>query len=392
MHAETSSRYIAVAADGNALHGKTPNVVIKDELHAWAGNKGLVQYEALDSALVKVPGTLDIVWTTSGRGQENLAWKAIEYAIRVQKGQVEDAATLPVIFMAEPEDDWQDPDVWRAVNPGMEYGYPDMAAFVDKAKKAVNSPFERDSFLQFNLNRWLDSSLSPFVEMHIYDRGHWEIDLEELELSQTAVFLAVDLSKNEDLTVIVMAWRDEAGGYSVKPFFFCPEDNLRARGDRHGVDYVAWAQEDFIEPTPGNTVDLDRVEAKIRELCGTYNVLEINFDVTFARQIMARLIEDGLPAVEFKQSWAFMSPAVKELERAIIAGEFRHGAHPVLRWNFENVQIETDRNGNRTMHKGKSGNKIDGAVATSMAVARAEAGQERFTSGAAWFRDDMWTA
>jgi phage terminase large subunit-like protein len=311
MHAESSSRYIAVAADGNALHGKTPNMVLKDELHAWAGSKGQLQYEALDSALVKVPGTLDIVLTTAGRGQENLAWKAVEYGIRVQKRQLDDPATLPVIFMAEPEDDWQDPELWRAVNPGMDYGYPDMAAFVDKAKKAVNSPFERDSFLQFNLNRWLDSSLSPFVEMHIFDQGDWPADLDDLEMSQAPCFLGVDLSKNEDLTVIVAAWRDEAGGYIVRPWFFCPEDNLRGRGDRHGVDYVKWAQEGHIIPTPGNTVDLDTVEAKIRELCATFNVQEIAFDVTFARQIMARLIEDGLPAVEFRQGWVSMAPAMR---------------------------------------------------------------------------------
>lgn len=390
-HPESKSRYVAVAADGDALHGKTPNLVIKDELHAWSGPKGQKQFDALDSALVKVAGTLDIVLTTAGRGQENLAWKVIEYGIRVQKGQVDDPATLPVIFMAEPDDDWKDPDLWRAVNPGMEYGYPDMAAFVDKAKKATNSPSERDSFLQFNLNRWLDQSTSPFVEMHIYDKGHWDVDLDDLEMSQGKCWLGVDLSKNEDLTVIVMAWRDEEGSYFVRPWFFCPEDNLHERGERHGVDYVAWAEAGHIIPTPGNTVDLDAVEAKIREICGTFNVQEINFDVTFARQIIARLIEDGLPAVEFRQGWVSMAPAVKELERAIIAGQFRHGGNPVLRWNFENVQVETDRAGNRMMHKGKSGNKIDGAVATAMAVARAEAGGEKFVTGAAWFREDMWT-
>lgn len=43
-------------------------------------------------------------------------------------------------------------------------------------------------------------------------------------------------------------------------------------------------------------------------------------------------------------------------------------------------------------HKGRSGNKIDGAVASAMAVARAASGDEQFTTGATWFTDDMWTA
>ncbi|HCP81787.1 MAG TPA: terminase [Octadecabacter sp.] len=386
------SRYIAVASDGKVQHGKTPNVVIADEIHAWEGRAGLRQWEALDSALVKVPGTLMVVASTSGRGQENLAWKQVEYAIKVQKGEINDPATLPVIFMAEPEDDWKDEDLWFEVNPGLQHGYPDIAGFRDKARKAEHSPFERDSFQQFNLNRWLDQSTSPFVEMLVYDQGAYKVDLEELEMVQAPCWIGVDLSKNEDLTVVVACWEDGQDGYQVHPWFFCPEENLRARGDRHGVDYVSWAEDGYIIPTPGNTVDLRAVEAHIREICATYNVREIAFDPTYGRSMMADLDEDGLPAVEFRQGWVSMAPAVKELERAILAHRFSHGGHPVLRWNFENVQLHIDQAGNRSFHKGKSGNKIDGAVATAMAVARCAAGDVQFVTDADWFDDEMYMA
>lgn len=385
-------RYLAVASDGKVLHGKTPNVVIADELHAWEGRAGLRQWEALDSALVKVPGTLMVVASTAGRGQENLAWKTVDYAIRVQKGEIVDPATLPVIFMAEANDDWTDESLWHAVNPGLRHGYPDIAGFRDKAKKAEHSPFERDSFQQYNLNRWLDQSTSPFVEMHVYDEGNGPVDLDELDVVQAPCWLGVDLSKNEDLTVIVACWEDGNDGYQVWAWFFCPEDNLRDRGERHGVDYVGWAEQGFIIPTPGNTVDLRAVESHIRELCATYNVREIAFDETYARSMMADLADDGLPAVGFRQGWVSMAPAVKELERAIIGRRFRHGGHPVLRWNFSNVQLHVDQAGNRMMHKGKSANKIDGAVATAMAVARCAAGEVKFVTDAPWFTDEMFLA
>nr|WP_281171658.1 terminase TerL endonuclease subunit [Gemmobacter nectariphilus] len=329
--------------------------------------------------------------STSGRGQENIAWQQVERAIRIQKGEIEDPATLPVIFMAEPEDDWQDEAVWRAVNPGLDYGYPDLDAYRDKARLAEQSVHERDSFLQFNLNRWLDQSTSPFVEMPIYDRGAGEVDLADMAATQAPCWLGVDLSKNEDLTVVVAAWRDGAG-YAVHAWFFCPEDNLRARGERHGVDYLTWAEAGFIIPTPGNTVDLRAVEDHIRELCARFNVQEVAFDPTYGRAMMANLNADGILAVEFRQGWASMAPAVKELERAILSGGLRHGGHPVLRWNFDNIQVETDKAGNRMFHKGKSGNKIDGAVATAMAVARAAAAEGQFTTSADWFTEELWMA
>ncbi|RWR29457.1 terminase large subunit [Sinirhodobacter populi] len=388
---KAGTRYVAIASDGKVQHGKTPNVVIADELHAWEGRPGMKQWEALDSALVKVPGTLMIVASTSGRGQENLAWKTVEYAMKVQKGEIDDPATLPVIFMAEPEDDWQDEKLWFAVNPGLAYGYPDIDAYRDKARKAEHSPMDRDSFFQFNLNRWLDQSTSPFVEMPVYDQGAHEVDLEEHEMTQDPCWLGVDLSKNEDLTVVVAAWRD-GDGYQVWPWFFCPEDNLRARGERHGVDYVEWAKQGLIIPTPGNTVDLRAVEEHIRELCARFNVREIAFDPTYGRSMMSALVEDGLPAIEFRQGWVTMAPAVKELERAILSRGLRHGGNPILRWNFANIQVETDKAGNRMFHKGKSGNKIDGAVATAMAVARAAADEGGLITSADWFTDDMWMA
>lgn len=382
------SRYVAVASDGKVQHGKTPNVVIADELHAWEGRAGVKQWEALDSALVKVPGTLMVVASTSGRGQDNLAWKTVDYAIRVQKGEIEDPATLPVIFMAEEGDDWTDEALWQAVNPGLAHGYPDLEAFRDKARKAVHSPMDRDSFLQFNLNRWLDASTSPFVEMAAWNACGGEVDLEDLEARQVPCWLGVDLSKNEDLTVIVACWRD-GDDLKMWAWFFCPEDNLRARSERHGVDYVAWAADGFITPTPGNTVDLRAVEDKIREIAATHSVREVAFDPTYARVMMADLQEDGIEAVEFRQGWVSMAPAVKEFERVILAGELRHGGHPILRWNISNVQIETDKAGNRTMHKGKSGNKIDGAVAAAMAVARAAMGEEVSVYDADWFTEEM---
>lgn len=83
------------------------------------------------------------------------------------------------------------------------------------------------------------------------------------------------------------------------------------------------------------------------------------------------------------------SPALNELERVILAGRFLHGGHPVLRWCFDNVAIHTDSAGNRTMHKGKSTDRIDGAVASWMAVSRAVAGETKSIYDSAAWSDEM---
>lgn len=363
------SFFEAISADARTAHGHTPVFALVDELHAWPKRD---LWEAIKSGLVKVPGSLLMVISTAGRGQDNVAWEFYDYARKVARGDVIDETWLPILFETPVDADWRDEAVWYAANPGLAYGYPDIEGLRQLAREASEIPAEREAFRQLNLNVWLDKSTDPFVEMTVYDEGAVSVDLDDLE--GEPCWLAVDLSSNNDLTVILACWRDGEDGFQVYPWFFCPADNLRAKADRDQVPYPLWAEQDFITPTPGNVVDYRAVEDQIRELCARFEVREIAFDPHMARNIMNNLLDDGFPAVEMRQGWVTMAPAIKELERAIIGRRFRHGGHPVLRWNFDNVAVETDKAGNKAFHKGKSRDRIDGAVASAMAVARCAAG------------------
>ncbi|RWR44989.1 terminase large subunit [Sinirhodobacter ferrireducens] len=376
----------AISADAGVQHGRTPVFVLADELHAWPKRD---LWDVLRSGLPKTRGSLLVVATTAGRGQENVAWDIVEDARKVARGEIEDPSILPILFEAERDCDWTDEDIWYRVNPGLRHGYPDIEGLRQLAREGQRRIGDREAFRQLHLNIWLDHATQPFVDMAIYDEGRGPVDLADLEARQAPCWIGVDLSSNSDLTVAVACWKDGDDGYQVWPWFFCPEENLRDREDRSGVPYTTWAEQGFIIPTPGNVVDYRRVEDELRELCARFNVREIAFDPHLARNMLNNLLEDGLPAVEMRQGWITMAPAVKELERAIIGHGFRHGGHPILRWNFDNIEVVTDKAGNMAFHKGKSKDKIDGAVASAMAVARAAAGEGGFALEADWMNDEM---
>lgn len=367
-HRKDGTALKAVSADAAAQNGRTPSFVLYDEVHAWRDRK---LYDVLRTGLGKTAGTLSVVISQAGRGQENVAFEIFDYARKVARGDVVDAGTLPVLFETPADADWQDEAVWHAANPGLALGYPDLDALRQEALEAQNRPALREKFRNDHLDVWLDHSTDPFVDMGIYDRGAAPLDLEALK--GQPCWLGVDMSTTTDLTAVVAAFQDGDGGFIVLPSFFVPADNLRGRADRDGVPYPAWAEAGHITATPGNVVDYGAVEATIRALCKTYRVQEIGFDVAYAQSIMAPLVADGLPVATIRQGWVTQSPASNELERAIVSERFQHGGHPVLRWCFSNVAIHTDSAGNRTMHKGKSTDRIDGAVACWMAVSRAAA-------------------
>lgn len=389
-----------ISGDAGPQHGRTPGFVLADEIHVW---KGRDLWEALTTGLEKTDDSLLVVASTAGRGQDTLAWEFFDDARRVATGHVDDPSILPVLFEAERSADWQDEELWHRVNPGLQHGYPSLAGFRRHAKRSERSVGDRQSLKQLKLNIWLDASTDPFVDMEIYDAGKKAFDLDKLR--DEPCWLGVDLSSTVDLSVIVACWRTPEG-YFVKPWFFCPGDNLegqdrsdpmeddeggvRAREDASGAPYLRWHEDGLITATEGNVIDYRAIEAKIVDLCEEFNVQEVAFDPHMARQVQPRVVEMGLPAVDFRQVPSLMMPAVLELERALLGGEFHHGAHPVLRHCFANVVVKRNDLGHVTKFtKPKRWLSIDGAVACAMAVARCASSEGTVMGNQSWWDEDM---
>jgi len=383
QHPRKGATYEAIASDGATQHGRTVNFLLSDEIHAW---KKRDLWEALRTSLAKTRESLHVITTTAGRGEENLAFDIYSYAKKVASGEIDDPTFLPVLFEPDKDADWRDEAVWHEVNPGLELGYPDIKGLRAMAREAENRPSDQDAFRQYHLNYWPDNSTSPFIDMSVYDAQAGEIDVAVLEGKQC--WLGCDLSSSVDLSVVIAAFRD-GDDYIILPFFFCPRDNLRQRQEASGAPYVEWERKGFITATPGNVIDFRAIEDRIRDLCGTYDVQEIAFDPALARNILNNLMEDGYPAIEHRQGSLSMMPAIAELERSIVAGRFRHGGHPVLRFCFANVQAETNAAGHIIrLAKSKKWLSIDGAVASAMAVNRAAAGESASVSSL--YDDPEW--
>lgn len=374
----------AISGDGAPAHGRTIAMALADELHVW---RNAELWKAIKSSLPKTQGSLLVVATTAGRGQENIAHEIVDHARKVARGEIDDPSMLPILFETASDADWKDEALWHRANPGLALGYQDLEGLRQLAKEGETSITARETFRQLHLNVWLDHSTDPFVDMGIYDKGDRPIPE---DIDGLPCWIGVDMSTTTDLTAVVACVR-KGDDFIIIPHFFCPGDNLRARADRDGVPYVAWAEQGYITPTPGNVIDYRAVEACIRGLCERFSVQEIDFDKAYASPVMIPLTEDGLPTVTLQQGWVTQSPALNELERVILGGNFVHGGNPVLRHQFDCVAIHTDSAGNRTMHKGKSRDRIDGPAATWMAVSRAAAGEVKsIYESENWTEDMGW--
>ena len=164
---------------------------------------------------------------------------------------------------------------------------------------------------------------------------------------------------------------DEGDKYIIIPFFWLPEEQMKLRVRRDHVMYDQWAGEGHIYLTEGDVVHYGAVKQKIMEICEMFDVQEIAVDRWNATMMIQELEDEGLNVVRFGQGFKDMSPPTKELMRLVLREEIRHDKNPVLRWCMDNAYVRTDPAGNQKIDKEKSTEKVDGAVATVMALSRA---------------------
>ena len=180
-------------------------------------------------------------------------------------------------------------------------------------------------------------------------------------------------AKAECITAFVLVFppEDENDKYIILPYFWLPEDNLELRVRRDHVPYDVWERQGFLQTTEGNVVHYGYIEKFIEGLGERFNIREIAFDRWGAVQMVQNLEGMGFTVVPFGQGFKDMSPPTKELMKLVLERRIAHGGHPVLRWMMDNIFIRTDPAGNIKPDKEKSTEKIDGAVATIMALDRA---------------------
>ena len=184
----------------------------------------------------------------------------------------------------------------------------------------------------------------------------------------------LDLASTDDIAAFVLVFPpdDTTEHYIVLPFFWIPSDNISKRVKKHHVPYDRWVKDGFLSVTEGNIIHYEFIEQKILDLRSVYEIKEVAFDDWGAAQMIQRLQDmTGIEYISFRQGFKSFSSPSKEMMRLVLDSKIQHGGHPVLRWMFNNVFIETDAAANIKPSKDKSSEKIDGAVATIMALDRA---------------------
>lgn len=358
--------YQVLSAETGTKHGLNVSGLVFDEIHAQPNRK-------LYDVLTKGSGDareqpLFFIITTAGNDKNSICYELHTKALDLMAGRKKDATFYPVVYGLEHEEDWTDEANWYKANPSL--GHTIQIDRVREAyRNAVENPAEENVFKQLRLNIWTSASIR-WIPEQVYDKGNLPIDRDFLR--GRMCYGGLDLSSTSDITALVLAFppRSDDEKYILLPFFWLPEDTLELRCRRDHVLYDVWQKQGFIQTTEGNVIHYGFIEKFIERLGETYHIREIAYDRWNATQMVQNLEDMGFTMVPFGQGFKDMSPPSKELFKLLMEGNIIHGGNPVLKWMAGNVVMRQDPAGNIKPDKEKSVEKIDGIVASIMALDR----------------------
>lgn len=358
--------YEAMSADAKVAHGRSPVFVVHDELGQVKGPRSEL-YEAMETGSGAHAAPLSVVISTQAPTDADLLSLLID---RAKKG--DDPKTVLSLYTASDDADPFEEAAWKEANPA--YGdFLQPRSVQEQAQQAKDMPSHEPSFRNLILNQRVEMN-SPFVSRRVWQECAGPV-IESFE--GLPVFGGLDLSEVNDLTALVLIAPVERV-WHVKPTFWLPEDGLREKARADRVQYDVWAANGDLETTPGPTVDYEYVAARLFDLAEVLDIRKIGFDRWNWRHLKSWLAKAGFSEEQLDgdaalfesvgQGFQTMSPALRDLESALLKRQISHGGHPVLEMCARNATTQTDPAGNRKLSKSKSHGRIDGMQSLAMAM------------------------
>lgn len=349
-----------LSSDYGTHDGLNPSCGIIDEFHA---HKDSGMFDVIKSAFGARRQPLMFIITTAGFDKSGVCYAYRKNVIKVLRGVNEDDSLFGIIYTLDDKSEWDDPKMWIKANPNL--GVSLSADYLaDQVKDAKNRPEAVRNVMTKNVDLWVDAERTWILD-DVWQKCIGTTD--PADLKGCACWGGLDLSNVSDITAYVLLFH-ENDRFQLLPHFWIPEEKMLEKIRKENINYDKWAAEGYVTVTPGNVIDYDFVKADILRIVADYDLRTSAYDRWNSSQTIIDLQNEGMECNPFGQGYGSMSAPTKEFEKLVLTGKIEHFGNPVLRWMLASTLVKTDPAGNIKPDKEKSTQKIDGIVASIMAL------------------------
>lgn len=359
-HKPSLSFFRMFSRESGSKSGPRPHMGLLDELHEHLTPQISIKIRAGAKRRVQ---PLFIEITNSGFDRTTVCWEHHEHSRRIVEAQVSDEQWFTYLCALDEGDEPLKNDAcWIKVNPNLDVSVT-RAYLRNQVKNALNIPIEHNTVLRLNFCVWTNAQ-DRFFQM-----DKWKAcatDISEGALVGVPCYAGLDLGQSDDLSAFVRVWRLNDDRMAVQCKFWIPEAALEKFPNR---PYDAWRRQGWLEVTPGDVTDYDKVEADVAALCAQSGVREVAYDKRFAEQMALHLRGLGVTMWDTPQGFQ-LNEAIVALSDLVMTGRLCHGANPILWWMADNAVVLKGIRQDLRLDKEKSADKIDGIAALVMAIDR----------------------
>jgi phage terminase large subunit-like protein len=348
--------------DPARIEGYSPSAAILDEIHGWEDS---TIYQAIKTGIGARINPLILIITTAGSNKQSFCNDYLKYHKNILDNKIEDENSIGFIYQPDIEDKLSNEECWIKANPSLN-NINNIEDLRIAFKQAEHSYADQYAFITKHLNIFWDTPdvwIPNDILLPLFTN---------FEISNFAgkdCYIGIDLSKNTDLTAIVLLFPPDENNskFNVYPIFFMadrPNNIIR----KNGKDLSQWIRQGYIIKCDSKVIDLVQIYDKIIELSEQFNIISISYDKYNAPQVISKLQEKGIECEAFEQNAKRYNAPLKMLESFVYENKINFYDNPALLWMFSNVILYFDTNANIKIIKNKTNDSVDGVVGLGMAL------------------------
>ena len=351
----------ALAFSAKKSDGLNISLAVCDECASWQGDQGLKFYEVIKSSFGARRQPILLAMSTSGYINDGIFDELMKRSTRFLMGDSKERRLLPVLYMIDDVDKWNDINELRKSNPNLGISV-SVDYLLEEITIAEGSLSKRAEFLTKYCNIKQNSSLAWLPAQVVEKAAGEPLRLEDF--SDSYAVGGIDLSQTTDLTAATLVI-EKAGELYVFAQFFLPSEKIDDATARDGIPYQVYIQRGLLTPSGDNFVDYNDVSAWFKRLIEQFQIypLKVGYDRYSSQYLVQDLRAYGFHLDDIYQG-ENLYPVIRETEGLLADGRIHIGDNDLLKIHLLNsaIKMSTER-GRGKLVKINPSLHIDGTAA-----------------------------
>ena len=350
-----------IAFSEKKADGYNPMLTVADEMSSWPASRGLKQYEVMTSGTGARVEPITLSISSGGYVNDGIYDELYKRGTRFLLGESHDQRLLPVFYMIDDIEKWDDINELRKSLPGM--GVSVSVQFIlDEINVARDSLSKKVEFICKYCNLKQNSSQAWLSTQTIKLMSGDALDIEDFKHSYCVA--GIDLSQTTDLTAAVVII-EKGGELYIFAHFWLPNEKIDTAISHDGVPYNLYIEKGFLSLSGENFIDYHDCFNWLINLVEQYEILPlmVGYDRYSAQYLIQDLKGYGFQTDDVYQGdnlWGVL----QEMEGLFKDGRVHIGDNDLLKIHLLNsaIKMSTERGRGRLV-KLKNTDHIDGVAA-----------------------------